>query len=229
MARALKSIKTVVLLLIAAFVVLVAGGIYTALNAAPASTISTSHPKTQKSAGAHSVEETGTAKNLSGSVSDTQLKGDAKGLAKQGSQKASSQTKATNLPASKQSGSKAHPSAPSVPAQKNSTSVSSAPAQSKTAPAPSNSASGKVWVPASTTVVFHPATYKEVPVYTTIAYEVCNTCGYQTTSDDEMTAHLKSTHHAGWHEEDVPVQTGTKPVIDTPAWSETVTIPGYYK
>ena len=225
MAMVFRIVKAVVLLLVTAFVVMVVIGVYTALNAASSYTLSTSQPPMGKAADLSSA--TSVSSSPSGSSPAP-----SDNPAKTTPQSASSTAKASSSNTSEQASSGSKPTTSAKPsAQAKNTSTPSAASQKSSSPAiasPSSN-SDRVLIPATTTTIHHDATYKTVPVYTTIAYEVCNNCGYKTTSDDDMTAHLKSTHHAGWHEEDIPVQTGTVRVVDTPAWDEKITIPAHYE
>lgn len=109
------------------------------------------------------------------------------------------------------------------------------PAQKPT-PKPTEKPKEKVWVvdyktihhpaePAVTKTVHHEAVTHEEPVYETVVYYVCLNCGAESADFNQMKWHFLDSDTCGsYRKEAKKVQTGTKTVIDTPAWDEEIIV-----
>lgn len=110
------------------------------------------------------------------------------------------------------------------------------PADPKPAPKPTEKPKEKVWVvdyktihhpaePAVTKTVHHEAVTHEEPVYETVVYYVCLNCGAESADFNQMKWHFLDSDTCGsYRKEAKKVQTGTKTVIDTPAWDEEIVV-----
>lgn len=106
----------------------------------------------------------------------------------------------------------------------------------KPTPKPTEKPKEKVWVvdyktihhpaePAVTKTVHHEAVTHEEPVYDWVGYEVCNQCGAELADTNQIMDHfLDSDTCVSYHHESKQVQTGTKTIIDTPAWDEEIVV-----
>lgn len=94
----------------------------------------------------------------------------------------------------------------------------------------------KVWVvdyktihhpaePAVTKTVHHEAVTHEEPVYEWVGYHICNQCGARLDDANQVMWHfLDSDTCVSYKTCKEKVQTGTKTVIDTPAWDEEIVV-----
>lgn len=94
----------------------------------------------------------------------------------------------------------------------------------------------KVWVvdyktihhpaePAVTKTVHHEAVTHEEPVYETVGYYVCHQCGARLDNYNQLEMHFLDSDTCGSYSfKKEKVQTGTKTVIDTPAWDEEIVV-----
>jgi len=222
MRKALRIGIAVLVVVVVAFVVMVVCGVGTALNAAPGYTLSTSKQATDTATGLGSEGSSKTADTAACLPDSAPVVSETSSNQQEALHKTNAST-SSSKDTGKTGATAAKPSAP-APAPSGSTD------SPKTPGASGGSAPAKVWVAEVTKIIPHDAEYRYDPVYSDVAYEVCNNCGYKTVSDDEMTAHLKSTRHAGWHEEWAAVQTGTKKVLVSPAYNEVVIItPGHWE
>ena len=213
--------RIIILIISTIVIVLAAGGFWALSGVHKMPHPSNSAQDTAVSSSKTSEENTGVAGSSPNNTTAPSEKGGSVEVAPQNT---GTSAKTGDVSAGGQSASESKPNSTSSSSSKPS-SGSGASSSSSGGSSPS-----KVWVPPVTKVVHHDAVYKTEPVYSEVAYEVCNNCGYKTTNDDDMWAHLKSTRHAGWHEEDVQVQTGTKQVLITAAWDETVIVtPGHWE
>lgn len=110
------------------------------------------------------------------------------------------------------------------------------PAQKPT-PKPTEKPKEKVWVvdyktihhpaePAVTKTVHHEAVTHEEPIYETWWIDVCNQCGAELLNSDEADKHYLENLDTcwSWHTVKKQIQTGTKTVVDTPAWDEEIVV-----
>lgn len=107
----------------------------------------------------------------------------------------------------------------------------------KPAPKPTEKPKEKVWVvdyktihhpaePAVTKTVHHEAVTHEEPVYEWVSYYVCNQCGAELADSNQRVQHFLENEDTCWSYKtyERQVQTGTKTVIDTPAWDEEIVV-----
>ena len=110
------------------------------------------------------------------------------------------------------------------------------PAQKPT-PKPTEKPKEKVWVvdyktihhpaePAVTKTVHHEAVTHEEPVYEWVSYYVCNQCGAELADSNQRVQHFLENEDTCWSYKtyERQVQTGTKTIIDTPAWDEEIVV-----
>lgn len=100
--------------------------------------------------------------------------------------------------------------------------------------APTQKPTEKVWHepvyktvhhPAETKVVHHDAVTHEEPVYKNTIVYICNQCGAELADANARKAHYMATDDCwSYHTADKQIQTGTKTVVDKPAYDETVVV-----
>lgn len=118
----------------------------------------------------------------------------------------------------------------------NSNSSNGGGSSSKPTPKPTEKPKEKVWVvdyktihhpaePAVTKTVHHEAVTHEEPVYEVVGIIVCNQCGAELADTNQLELHyLDSDTCVSYRKVAKKVQTGTKTIIDTPAWDEEIVV-----
>jgi len=237
MSKALRITKAVITLLIAVFLVMVVWGIYTALNTAPAYTLSQSEDApTARDTGLLGVQAY-PAEVVVAKVGDQGNNTEDQVVQEEDASDAVEQTPSSPVTPCSPQTSPSSPSSSSAPSgnsgSSNSTSPpannsgsSSAPHAPST-PAPTYHPAWDEWVEEGHWVTEEvPATYAQREVYGSI----CNECGL-TVSGFAM-QHLKDTHHSGYHEGVTGYETyEATPARSVQVWVDTshwVTHPEYW-